>query len=89
MTDFAAVDAKYPGKRLKMRLEVWDWVEEHGGREFIRKLIYKLYAQDMAVKNLAARRLADQKSMEAPTAYIKEEVTPKCVKPKKLKTEDV
>lgn len=57
---FEEMDKLYPGKRLKLRAEVWDWIEEHGGKPFLRRMIYKLFSQAKASELIDERRSRDE-----------------------------
>jgi len=56
----------YPGKKLKLRAEVWEWIDEHGGKPFLRKLIYKLFDQAKAREMVDKRRRRDVEHFKKP-----------------------
>lgn len=63
---FEELGEMYPGRRLKLRAEVWDWIDEQGGKAFLRKLIYRLFTQENSKRIVAERRRSDAEHFEKP-----------------------
>ena len=66
MAKLEDMEKLYPGKRLKLRAEVWEWIDEQGGKPFLRKLIYKLFSQAKAKQIIEERRRRDEEHFKKP-----------------------
>lgn len=54
----------YPFYTLRLRRDVIEWIEQHGGKKFLRKLIYKLYGRVVAKQFIDAKRKAHKRQFK-------------------------
>lgn len=54
--DWEEMEFRYPTYSLRLRRDVIEWLQQHGDKKFLRKLIYKLYARVEAKVLIDAKR---------------------------------
>lgn len=59
------VQFKYPVYSLRLRRDVIEWINERGGKKFLRKLIYNLYNKVVARHLISSRRKHHKKQFKA------------------------